>query len=77
MLHRTNVVLDEKIVQEAMEIGHIKTKRALIDTAIKEFIAKRRKNTLVDFLVELNGESPFYEGYDYKNMRGRDLPTIK
>ena len=75
--HRTNVVLDENIVQEALKLSNIKTKRALIDTAIREFIAKRKKNSLADLLQELKGESPFYDDYDYKAMRGRDLPEIK
>lgn len=74
MLHRTNVVLDEEMMQEAMTIGRIKTKRALIDTAVKEFIAKRKKTpdvnqTLLDLLDDLGGESPFYDDYDYKAMR--------
>ncbi len=63
--HRTNIVLDENIVQEALKLSKIKTKRALIDAALKEFIAKRKKPTIAD----LFGSKPFYEGYDYKALR--------
>ncbi|MDC9714555.1 MAG: type II toxin-antitoxin system VapB family antitoxin [Gammaproteobacteria bacterium] len=73
MLHRTNVVLDEEIMQEAMTIGHIKTKRALIDTAIREFIAKRKKPNIMD----LKGVGGIREDYDYKTLRSRDLPEHK
>ncbi|CAC9437140.1 hypothetical protein [uncultured Gammaproteobacteria bacterium] len=62
MLHRTNIVLDENIVQEAMSIGQIKTKRALIDMAIREFIAKRKKPNIMD----LKGMGGIREDYDYK-----------
>ncbi len=67
--HRTNIVLDEVVVQEALKLSNIKTKRALIDTALKEFVAKRKKYDLNGLLQELNGESPFFDGYDYKALR--------
>lgn len=73
MLHRTNVVLDKEMVQEAMNIGHIKTKRALIDIAIREFIAKRKKLNIMD----LKGIGGIREDYDYKTLRSRDLPEYK
>ncbi len=67
--HRTNVVLDENLVQEALKLGNIKTKRTLIDTALKEFIINRKKSALDSLLKELDGQSPFYQGYDYKALR--------
>ncbi len=72
-MHRTNVVLDEKIVREAMDIGHIKTKRALIDIAIREFIAKRKEPDIMD----LKGVGGIHKDYDYKVLRNQDLPEFK
>ena len=68
--HRTNIVLDNDLVQEALKLGNIKTKRELIDVALKEFMQNHRKTTTLDELLEsLDGESPFFEGYDYKALR--------
>ena len=76
--HRTNIVLDENIVQEALKISKIKTRRTLIDTALREFVISHKKpNIFNKLLAELDGESPFYDDYDYKAMRGRDLPKLK
>ncbi len=59
--HRTNIVLDNDLVQEALKPGNIKTKRELIDVALKEFVQNHRKTTTLDELLEsLDGESPFF-----------------
>ncbi|WP_424945998.1 type II toxin-antitoxin system VapB family antitoxin [Candidatus Spongiihabitans sp.] len=67
---RTNIVLDDNIVQEALKLSNIKTKRALIDVALREFVKNhKKKTTLEELLNSLDGESPFFEGYDYKALR--------
>jgi Arc/MetJ family transcription regulator len=44
---RTNVVLDDKLVEEAKRISGEKTSRGIIDLALREFIAgKKRKGIL-------------------------------
>ncbi len=70
--HRTNIVLDENIVQEALKLSNIKTKRALIDAALKEFVAKRKQNNKPNpnqALLALQGCKPFFDDYDYKALR--------
>ena len=62
---RTNIVIDDEIMQQAIAISGIKTKRELVDTAIREFISRRLQKNL----MELRGEVQFYEGYNYKAMR--------
>lgn len=71
--HKTNIVVDETIVQEALKISKIKTKRALIDTALKEFVASRKKLDIMD----LKGIGGIHPDYDYKTMRSRNLPKLK
>lgn len=62
---RTNVVLDEKLVKEALQLSGIKTKRELIHQALIEFVKnKKRKN-----LLDLYGKIEFKKDYDYKSMR--------
>ena len=71
--HRTNIVLDENIVQEALKLSKLKTKRALIDTALREFVVSHKKPNIFD----LFGIGGIDEDYDYKAMRSRDLPKLK
>jgi len=63
---RTNVVLDDVLVDEAFKYSRtIHTKRELIDTALKEYVnSRKRKN-----INELVGKIKFHDGYDHKSMR--------
>ncbi|HDP95485.1 MAG TPA: type II toxin-antitoxin system VapB family antitoxin [Candidatus Aminicenantes bacterium] len=63
---RTNVVLDDQLVDEALRLSkEIRTKRELIDTALREFIQRRRMKDL----RKLRGKIHFAAGYDHKAMR--------
>ena len=62
---RTNVVLDERLVDEALKLSNAKTKKQLIHEALKEFVDNRKRLNLLD----LSGKIKFVEGYDYKRMR--------
>ena len=46
-IHRTHIELDEKLISEAMKLTHLKTKKALVNYALKELVRKvKRKNLL-------------------------------
>ena len=63
---RTNIVLDDNLVEEAFKYaGNIHTKRELIEVALKEFVKTRK----VKDLRELKGKIQFDDNYDYKKMR--------
>jgi Arc/MetJ family transcription regulator len=63
---RTNIVLDDKLVQEAFSYSsNIKTKRELIEVALKEYVSSRKVKDLRD----LRGKIQFDEKYDHKKMR--------
>jgi len=63
---RTNIVLDDTLVEEAFKYSeNIKTKRELIETALKEYVSHRKMKDLRD----LKGKIGFEEEYDYKKMR--------
>ena len=62
---RTNILLNDTLVEEAMKLSNVKTKKELVNLALKEFVENyKRKN-----LAELKGKIKFQEGYDYKSMR--------
>ena len=44
---RTNVVLDEELVEKCQKLTGIKTRRALIDYALQELLRHRRQRRLL------------------------------
>lgn len=64
-LMRTNIVLDDDLVAEAMELTGITTKRALVKEALRVLIDVRRRRNL----LELEGKIRFSDEYNYKNLR--------
>ena len=65
---RTNIVLDDELILEAQTLSQIKTKRELIDTALREFVAHRKRLDLRD----LKGSNTLSNDYDHKQTRGRN-----
>jgi len=62
---RTNVNLDDRLVEEAFKLSRAKTKKELIHEALEEFVQNRRRLSLLD----LEGRIEFLKGYDHKQMR--------
>jgi Arc/MetJ family transcription regulator len=63
---RTNIVLDDDLVDEAFRYAEsIHTKKALIEAALREFVRTRKMKDL----RELKGKIQFADDYDYKKMR--------
>ncbi len=62
---RTNVVLDDELVDKGLKISGLNTKKELINTALKEFV---RNHSRLD-IRELKGKITFVDGYDYKSLR--------
>ena len=63
---RTNIVIDDNLLNAAFTVSDAKTKKDLIHEALTEFIRlKKRKD-----LTELAGSIEFYEGFDHKKHRG-------
>ena len=62
---RTNIVIEDKLLEEAFSLSQVKTKKDLIQEALQEYIRlKKRKD-----LTELAGTIEFRKGYDYKKAR--------
>ena len=63
----TNFKLDDKLIQEAVKIGHFKTKQQAVNTAVAEFVQRRQRLRI----LELEGKIDFHPDWDYKKMRRR------
>ena len=62
---RTNVVLDDELIKEAIRLTGVKTKKNVISLALQELVTARRRRNL----LELEGKILFREDYDHKDMR--------
>jgi len=62
---RTNVVLNDELVEEAFSLTGVRTKRELIDLALQELVRIRRKKDL----TELAGRVHFRDDFDHKAVR--------
>ena len=62
---RTNIVIDDDLIEEAFRYAGVKTKKQLVHLALKEFVATRRRLNLLD----LEGKIRFRTDYDYKALR--------
>jgi hypothetical protein len=70
---RTNIVLDDDLVEEAARLSGIRTKKDLVHEALRVFIAAKKRKSLLD----LEGKIELAPGYDYKALRprqGGELP---
>jgi len=62
---RTNIVIDDALLEEAFSVSKARTKKDLVHEALQELIrVKRRKD-----MTELAGSIEFYEGYNHKKLR--------
>ncbi len=53
---RTNIVLDEKLVKSALKITKIKTRRALIDYALRELLRHAKQNEILKLRGKIHWE---------------------
>ena len=62
---RTNIVLDDDLVEEAFSLTGVRTKRELVHIALTELVRQRRKRDL----TELAGKIQLRDDFDHKAMR--------
>ncbi len=62
---RTNIVLDDKLIEEAFKFSSATTKRDLVHQALKDFVNRHKRSNI----LELVGQVEIAEEYDYKALR--------
>ncbi|MGH8272673.1 MAG: type II toxin-antitoxin system VapB family antitoxin [Gammaproteobacteria bacterium] len=63
---RTNIVLDDELVEKAMEYSHVKTKREAVNLALREYVDRRERTRRI---MEFFGSDVIDPDYDYKAAR--------
>jgi Arc/MetJ family transcription regulator len=62
---RTNIVLNSELVSEAFRYADVKTKKDLIDLALREFVRSHKRADL----RALRGKGLIDPSYDYRSAR--------
>jgi Arc/MetJ family transcription regulator len=63
----TNLSIDPKLIDKALEVSGEKTKKAAVTKALQEFIARREQRRILELFETLEWNSAF----DYKKERSR------
>ncbi len=61
----TNLSIDPKLLEEALQVGGFRTKKDTVNQALKEFVQRRKQQEIIN----LFGIFPSDEDYDYKQRR--------
>ena len=67
---RTNIVIDDELIEKAMKCTNIKTKRLLVDYALKELVHRSGRKGILKLKGKLHWEGNLEE------MRGRRFHDI-
>ena len=62
---RTNIVLDEDLIREAMKLANVKTMREAVEVALRRYVHSGRQRRL----LALKGGGGIRKDYDYKLAR--------
>ena len=63
----TNLAIDDRLLEQAQKIGKHKTKRETVNTALQEYIARRKQLEI----IPLFGTIDYDPKYNYKQERAR------
>ena len=61
----TNLSIDVKLLEEALKISGVKTKKNTVNQALREFIQRRKQKDI----ISLFGKIEMDKSYDYKRER--------
>jgi Arc/MetJ family transcription regulator len=53
---RTNIVLDEQLVKEAMRLSHSRTKKEVVDLALQAFVASLKRRDMKNLFGKVKWE---------------------
>ncbi len=66
-LMATNLALDDKLIEEAVNLGGFKTKKAAVTQALQEYIQRHKQVEI----LQLFGSIDYDEDYHYRQGRSR------
>lgn len=68
---RTNIEIENDLMNEALTLTGLRTKKELVQLALQELVLSRKKKNL----FELSGKIEFVDNFNHKDMRVSDERT--
>jgi Arc/MetJ family transcription regulator len=62
---RTNIILDDVLIQKALALSDLKSKKDVVNAALTEYVTLRERRDISN----LRGKIRFADDYDYKKSR--------
>jgi Arc/MetJ family transcription regulator len=62
---RTNIVLDDRLVNEVMRLSKVRTRREAVDLALREFVSRSKQRDV----LALIGQGVIAADYDVRAVR--------
>lgn len=66
---RTNIDISDELIQTALEISHLKTKKAIVELALQEYINMMRRRDLLSLRGKVQWDG------DLNQMRTDETPS--
>ncbi len=63
----TNLAIDDSLLDEALKLSGLQTKKETVDLALKEFVHKRKQQEIIGLFGKMDPDP----GYNYKEGRTR------
>jgi len=63
----TNLAIDDKLIESALKLGHHKSKKEAVTTALNEYIQHKQQQEM----LSLFGHIDYQDDYNYKKERRR------
>ena len=64
---RTNIVIDDQLVADAMKLSGARTKREVVELALRRLVSSARQKDILDLV----GQDMIAPGYDVRAVRSR------
>ena len=64
---RTNIVLDDQLVADAMKLSGVKTKREVVELALRRLVTSAKQKDILDLV----GQDMIAPDYDVRAARSR------
>lgn len=61
----TNLAIDEKLLEEALSLSGLKTKKDTVNHALREFVNRKKQLEIISLFGSMDPD----EGYDHKKGR--------
>ncbi|MDO8412911.1 MAG: type II toxin-antitoxin system VapB family antitoxin [Gallionellaceae bacterium] len=64
---RTNIVIDDQLVADAMKLSGVKTKREVVELALRRLVTSAKQKDILDLV----GQGMIAPDYDVRTVRSR------